>query len=229
MTPGWFSVILIDNSIQFTRYFWTKYWFLRWHAKQSHQRSKVSRFWSRKYSIRQTYTRITERPLLRSQLVRGTLLNRMGTLIYARTRGWLTITVRVSASFWGTWFASYSKIRIWVPPNRMFFGAFQGSWICLGPLFTDLRSYERTRRLLVHNGVTWSWHFLYSSELDCVSKVWPIHQCARAYSMNPKQILPSKIHWILVDFDLKSMKIRLQMSSKSGFSLACRFQIILES
>ena len=43
------------------------------------------------------------------------------------------------------------------------------------------------------------------------------------------QILSPKIHGILVDFDLKSMEIRLQMPSKSGFSLANRFQIILES
>ena len=163
-----------------------------------------------------------------------------GPSIYVTTRGWLTITLRISGRFWGTWFASNSKISIWVPLDRVFFGAFQRSWMCCGPLFTDLRSYERVRRLLRHNGVWfqsfghnpwiekisrndtgnhqtaivfgafqrswmcwgplftdlrsygrvwrllrhngvwWSWHFLYSSERECVSKVWPIRQCARA-------------------------------------------------
>ena len=39
-------------------------------------------------------------------------------------------------------------------PRVMFFGAFQRSWVCWGPLFTDLRSYDRARRLVVHKSVT---------------------------------------------------------------------------
>ena len=148
---------------------------------------------------------------------------------------------RKSFLWHGTWFASNSKIRIWDPLIRRGFVLIQRSWMCLGPLFTDLRSYdrvwrlvmhtfvsfqvlcteslnanihqisnrnhgkdllfvliqrswmclsplctdsqsyERVRGLVVHTFVSWSWHFLYSLELNCVSKVDLIHQCARAY------------------------------------------------
>ena len=145
-------------------------------------------------------------------------------------------------------FASNSKICIWDPLIRKFFVLFQRSWMCLDPLFTDLRSYERVRRsrvqtfvafqvlrtepldenirhnsgrnhgkdllfvliqrswmcssplctdsqsyervrgLVVHTFVSWSWHFLYSLELNCVSKVDSIRQCARAYTGSNRNV-----------------------------------------
>ena len=81
----------------------------------------------------------------------------------------------------GTWFGSNSKIGVYIHPMVMIIGSGQHSWMCWGPLFTDLRSYERARRIVSHNGVSSLWHFLIQFELNCVSKVGLIHRCARAY------------------------------------------------
>ena len=66
-----------------------------------------------------------------------------------------------------------------------------------------------------------------SSAVDCATfygSGWRLDP-----STSTKHISSLKKRWILGDFDLKWLEICYKMPSKSGFSLANRFQIILES
>ena len=131
--------------------------------------------------MRWNVARITDGALLRAQLVYGTFPSECLPSICAKTRGSLKI-IEFIASFWeGRGSPQLGKIKSGNQPTGSIFAGFERSWLELVSLWKDLQSDSGVSRFLAHKSVTWLWHFLYRFTPVCVSKVGPIHQCARAY------------------------------------------------